>query len=153
MIEIRTGKLAEALSVHRNTVRNWIKNNELAATPMVGKKYAITRENFVIFLQSKGVAQDMIQDMINELVENMNNSNFSLDKVKKTETPIILKEVPMLDKPIGSVMVVGGGIAGIQASLDLADSGYFVYLLEKSPGIGGGMAKLDKTFPTNDCAM
>ncbi len=59
----------------------------------------------------------------------------------------------MLDKPVGSVMVVGGGIAGIQASLDLADSGYFVYLLEKSPGIGGGMAKLDKTFPTNDCAM
>ena len=55
--------------------------------------------------------------------------------------------------PIGSVMVVGGGIAGIQAALDLADSGYYVYLVEKDPGIGGGMAKLDKTFPTNDCAM
>jgi heterodisulfide reductase subunit A-like polyferredoxin len=50
-------------------------------------------------------------------------------------------------------MVVGGGIAGIQATLDLADSGYYVYLVEKSPGIGGVMAKLDKTFPTNDCAM
>jgi heterodisulfide reductase subunit A len=50
-------------------------------------------------------------------------------------------------------MVVGGGIAGIQAALDLADSGYYVYLVEKGPGIGGGMAKLDKTFPTNDCAM
>ncbi len=59
----------------------------------------------------------------------------------------------MGDKPVGSIMVVGGGIAGIQASLDLADSGYYVYLLEKGPGIGGGMAKLDKTFPTNDCAM
>jgi heterodisulfide reductase subunit A len=59
----------------------------------------------------------------------------------------------MSDKPIGSVMVVGGGIAGIQASLDLADSGYYVHMIEKSAGIGGVMAQLDKTFPTNDCAM
>ncbi len=59
----------------------------------------------------------------------------------------------MAEKPIGAVMVVGGGIAGIQASLDLADSGYYVYLVEKSAGIGGAMAQLDKTFPTNDCAM
>jgi heterodisulfide reductase subunit A len=54
---------------------------------------------------------------------------------------------------IGSVMVVGGGIAGMQAALDLANSGYYVYLLEKSPSIGGVMSQLDKTFPTNDCAM
>jgi len=53
----------------------------------------------------------------------------------------------------GAVMVVGGGIAGMQAALDLADSGYFVYLVEKSPAIGGVMSQLDKTFPTNDCAM
>ena len=53
----------------------------------------------------------------------------------------------------GSVMVVGGGIAGVQASLDLAESGYYVYLLEKSPAIGGVMSQLDKTFPTNDCSM
>jgi heterodisulfide reductase subunit A len=54
---------------------------------------------------------------------------------------------------IGSVLVVGGGIAGMQASLDLANSGYFVYLVEQSPTIGGTMAQIDKTFPTNDCAM
>ena len=54
---------------------------------------------------------------------------------------------------IGSVMVLGGGIAGMQASLDLADSGYYVHLVEKSPAIGGVMAQLDKTFPTNDCSM
>lgn len=59
----------------------------------------------------------------------------------------------MSDKIKGSVLVVGGGIAGMQAALDLADSGYYVYLLEKSPSIGGAMAQLDKTFPTNDCAM
>ena len=55
--------------------------------------------------------------------------------------------------PVGSVMVVGGGIAGMQAALDLADQGFKVYLVEKQSAIGGHMAKLDKTFPTNDCAM
>ena len=59
----------------------------------------------------------------------------------------------MNPKPLGSVMVVGGGIAGIQASLDLADGGFYVYLVERSAGIGGTMAQLDKTFPTNDCSM
>ena len=59
----------------------------------------------------------------------------------------------MTEKKIGSVMVVGGGIAGMQTALDLADSGYYVYLVERSPSIGGLMSQLDKTFPTNDCAM
>ncbi|MGQ9629277.1 MAG: FAD-dependent oxidoreductase [bacterium] len=54
---------------------------------------------------------------------------------------------------IGSVMVVGGGIGGIQASLDLADAGFKVYLVDEKPSIGGVMASLDKTFPTNDCSM
>ena len=53
----------------------------------------------------------------------------------------------------GSVAVVGSGIAGMQTALDLADSGFYVYLVEKSASIGGVMAQLDKTFPTNDCAM
>lgn len=148
MIDIRVGKVAEILGIHRNTVRNWIKSGELDAMPMVGKRYAIEREKFIRFLESKGVAPDIIH----ELSEDTTQNPFP-GKTAKSETHIIQKEVRMLDKPVGSVMVVGGGIAGIQASLDLADSGYFVYLIEKSPGIGGGMAKLDKTFPTNDCAM
>ncbi len=53
---------------------------------------------------------------------------------------------------LGDVMVVGGGISGIQASLDLATAGYKVYLVDKAPSIGGHMAQLDKTFPTNDCS-
>jgi heterodisulfide reductase subunit A len=53
----------------------------------------------------------------------------------------------------GDVMVVGGGISGIQASLDLANAGFKVYLVDKLPAIGGHMAQLDKTFPTNDCSM
>jgi len=59
----------------------------------------------------------------------------------------------LADSDFGDVMVVGGGISGIQASLDLGDSGYKVYLVEKSPAIGGKMAQLDKTYPTNDCSM
>mgnify|MGYP001825528972 CR=1 FL=1 len=56
-------------------------------------------------------------------------------------------------QPQGTVVVVGGGIAGMQAALDMANSGFYVYMVEKSPGIGGVMAQLDKTFPTNDCSM
>ncbi|MHB1011419.1 MAG: NADH-quinone oxidoreductase subunit NuoE family protein [Desulfobacteria bacterium] len=56
------------------------------------------------------------------------------------------------DAPIGSVLVCGGGVAGIQASLDLSAAGFRVFLVEESPTIGGGMARLDKTFPTGDCA-
>ena len=59
----------------------------------------------------------------------------------------------MTESVRGSVLVVGGGIAGMQASLDLANSGFLVHLVEKSTAIGGMMSQLDKTFPTNDCAM
>jgi heterodisulfide reductase subunit A len=58
-----------------------------------------------------------------------------------------------MDEKVGAVLVVGGGVSGIQASLDLADSGFKVYLLDESTSLGGTMAQLDKTFPTNDCSM
>jgi NADPH-dependent 2,4-dienoyl-CoA reductase/sulfur reductase-like enzyme len=64
-----------------------------------------------------------------------------------------IKEHRMTEKVNGSVLVVGAGIAGMQSALDLADSGFYVHLVEKSPAIGGVMAQLDKTFPTNDCSM
>ena len=57
------------------------------------------------------------------------------------------------DTKSGTVMVIGAGIAGMQAALDLADSGFYVYLVENTSSIGGMMSQLDKTFPTNDCAM
>jgi heterodisulfide reductase subunit A len=67
---------------------------------------------------------------------------------------IFYQETETMAKNVkGSVLVVGGGIAGMQSALDLANSGFYVYLLEKSPSIGGVMSQLDKTFPTNDCAM
>lgn len=63
----------------------------------------------------------------------------------------IFKSLP--GNNFGDVMVVGGGVSGIQASLDLATAGFKVYLVEKAPSIGGHMAQLDKTFPTNECSM
>ncbi|HID97622.1 MAG TPA: FAD-dependent oxidoreductase [Thermodesulfobacteriaceae bacterium] len=53
----------------------------------------------------------------------------------------------------GAIMVLGGGVAGVQTALDLADLGFYVYLVEKKASIGGVMAQLDKTFPTNDCSL
>ncbi|NDJ74957.1 MAG: FAD-dependent oxidoreductase, partial [Chloroflexi bacterium] len=64
--------------------------------------------------------------------------------------PAPLKDTAL---PVGAVLVVGGGIAGMQAALDLAEQGFKVYLVESQSAIGGKMAQLDKTFPTNDCAM
>ena len=63
------------------------------------------------------------------------------------------EEVVNKENKVGAVLVAGGGIGGIQASLDLAESGYLVYLVDTSSTIGGVMAQLDKTFPTNDCSM
>ena len=63
------------------------------------------------------------------------------------------EEKNIIEDIVGAAMVVGGGITGMQAALDLADTGFYVYLVERSSSIGGLMSQLDKTFPTNDCAM
>lgn len=76
-----------------------------------------------------------------------------MEKEEITKEKIFQLLYEFRKKKIGDVMVVGGGISGIQASLDLASSGFKVYLVDRSPAIGGHMAKLDKTFPTNDCSM
>ena len=148
MITFRAGELAEAFGVHRNTVRNWIKNGVLEAHPIVAKKYSIQKEAFLRFIDAQAISA--------KAVEKWTQGDPKL-KVSQQGQPSTnhsnQKEGPMNKHSIGAVMVVGGGIAGIQATLDLADSGYYLYLVEKSPGIGGVMAKLDKTFPTNDCAM
>ena len=76
------------------------------------------------------------------------------DKDKKLEK----EQIEQLRKSLsgsnfGDVMIVGGGVSGVQASLDLATAGFKVYLVDKAPAIGGHMAQLDKTFPTNDCSI
>jgi NADH:ubiquinone oxidoreductase subunit E len=69
------------------------------------------------------------------------------------EKDVTAKESARTGGNVGAVMVVGGGVAGMQASLDLANAGFYVHLVENKPAIGGVMAQLDKTFPTNDCSM
>ena len=69
------------------------------------------------------------------------------------EKDVTAQESAQRSGNVGAVMVVGGGVAGIQAALDMANSGFYVHLVETKPAIGGVMAQLDKTFPTNDCSM
>jgi heterodisulfide reductase subunit A len=73
------------------------------------------------------------------------------DQIRKSLADSIRKSIA--GSNFGDVMVVGGGVSGVQASLDLAASGFKVYLVDKAPAIGGHMAQLDKTFPTNDCSI
>lgn len=71
--------------------------------------------------------------------------------MEKGQVEQFLKE--LTSRRFGDVMIVGGGISGVQASLDLGNAGFKVYLVDSSPSIGGKMAQLDKTFPTNECSI
>jgi heterodisulfide reductase subunit A len=73
------------------------------------------------------------------------------DQIRKSLADSIRKS--LAGSNFGDVMIVGGGVSGVQASLDLAAAGFKVYLVDKAPAIGGHMAQLDKTFPTNDCSI
>ena len=148
MLEIRVSQLAKTLGVHRNTITNWIKNGKLKAIPTVGKKYLVPKDSIQQLCSQHGLSVSII-DRFNTA----DSAHLHMNSVSENNHKTLLKEAPMSKKTIGSVLVVGGGIAGIQATLDLAHSGYYVYLVEKSAGIGGVMAQLDKTYPTNDCAM
>lgn len=161
MFIFQVGSVADVFGIHRNTVRNWIKKGVLPAKPTVGKKYLIDETDFIGFFVDHGISPTLVSDFVNSVSSSFSRGprkltgplhHYSNVKTKPGTAPT-QKEVSMAVKKNGSVLIVGGGIAGIQAALDLADSGYYVYLIEKSSGIGGAMAKLDKTFPTNDCAM
>jgi excisionase family DNA binding protein len=145
MIEFRVSHLADKLDVHRNTIRNWIKSGKLKATATVGKRYRISEQELLAFCLQAGLTQEELQGVFPEVDWERHGSAPGKKQILGLDRPG--------RKPLGSVLVAGGGVAGIQAALDLADSGYYVYLIEKSAGIGGVMAQLDKTFPTNDCAM
>ena len=146
MILIHMLTLAREIGVHRNTIRNWVKTGRIEARPGPGKGLVFTPESFQALCREFQLTPGQLQ--IKELTRHPSEA-----VAAPIHHPIAAREEHVSDKVIGSVMVVGGGIAGIQASLDLADQGYYVYLVEKSAGIGGKMSQLDKTYPTNDCAM
>jgi excisionase family DNA binding protein len=163
MILIQINILAEQLGVHRNTIRNWVKTGKISARPAPGRGLMLAREDFLQLCEDFALDPASLNPRELALAPSYFakaaiEATASIDTPDKPENTSRLpitsrREAVMSDKVIGSVLVVGGGIAGIQASLDLADSGYYVYLVEKGPGIGGKMAQLDKTYPTNDCAM
>jgi excisionase family DNA binding protein len=148
MLKFSVSKLAKTLGVHRNTITNWIKSGKLDVVPTVGKKYLVSKETLEQLCMQHGLSSSIFDQFSRTSMSRSGVHNHSKNKIQTQK-----REAPMSDKPIGSVLVVGGGIAGIQATLDLAHSGYYVHLVEKSAGIGGVMAQLDKTYPTNDCAM
>ena len=145
MILVHMLTLAREIGVHRNTIRNWVKTGRIDARPGPGKGLVFTPAAFENLCREFELQPEQLQ--VKELTRQPADAPLTPPK------PLAAREDHVSDKVIGSVMVVGGGIAGIQASLDLADQGYFVYLVEKSAGIGGKMSQLDKTYPTNDCAM
>ncbi|SMC65643.1 Helix-turn-helix domain-containing protein [Desulfocicer vacuolatum DSM 3385] len=149
MFVFKVGKLAQMLNVHRNTITNWIKTEKLKATPAAAKQYTIPTREFMSFCREENIPDNVCQSILKHApgtghVPVIEEAKGKLKIPKNRFKP---------EKKLGSVMVVGGGIAGIQATLDLADAGYYVYMIEKTAGIGGAMAQLDKTFPTNDCSM
>ena len=146
MIVVHILTLAREIGVHRNTIRNWVKSGKINARPGTGKGLLFTLEDFQALCRDFQLQPEQLK--VRELTRQPADATLT-----PTPQPLAAREVHVSKQVIGSVMVVGGGIAGIQASLDLADQGYYVYLLEKNAGIGGKMSQLDKTYPTNDCAM
>ena len=91
-----------------------------------------------VHMNEKGAATEKAYDLVKMAVARVRNSH-----------PLIESKLPMTQR----TLIIGGGVAGIQAALDLADNGFEVILVEKQPSIGGVMAQLDKTFPTMDCSI
>jgi len=147
MIVIHVLTLAQEIGVHRNTIRNWVKTGRISAKPGPGKGLQFTLDDFARLCRDFNLDPELLKTMARTL------PGAEVPPLATPASPPAPRGQDRPGKVVGAVMVVGGGIAGIQAALDLADSGYYVYLVEKSPGIGGKMSQLDKTYPTNDCAM
>ena len=129
MLIFKVGTLARHLRVHRNTVTNWIKKGTLPAASSAAKRYAISKKAFLSFCERQKISKEVMDAVVAEL---------SALPAKEVKAPLAVADhgnrekavpVPESKNRIGAVMVVGGGIAGIQAALDLADSGFYVYLI------------------------
>ncbi len=147
MIVVHIVDLAKAIGVHRNTIRNWVKAGRLDCRPGPGKGLVFSPAGFARLCEEFCLEPEALA------VRELRQPPEAPSRLVSRQVPQAPREEVMTGNVVGSVMVVGGGIAGIQAALDLADSGYYVHLVEAQAGIGGKMAQLDKTYPTNDCAM
>jgi hypothetical protein len=147
MIVVHILALAKEIGVHRNTIRNWVNTGKISARPGPGKGLIFTPEDFDRLCQEFQLNPENLKHQA--LPRKPGDAELP-SPLARPAASAAKRRAPQV---VGSVLVVGGGIAGIQAALDLAESGYYVYLVEKSSGIGGKMSQLDKTYPTNDCAM
>ncbi len=142
MLTFKVGTLASLLGVHRNTVTNWIRNGRLKARSAKAKQYRISEKKFQSFCDEEQIPLELRNTVV-DVFSKKAGSGREDNRRSNAKT---------YKGQIGAVLVVGGGIAGIQTAMEMADAGFFVYLVEKTAGIGGTMAQLDKTFPTNDCS-
>ncbi len=147
MFVVHLVALAKAIGVHRNTIRNWVKSGRLPCRPGPGKGLVFTPEDLAHLCQEFHLDPEALAP------REVGGGREAQPRLVPRQAAPATREDNMTGNVVGAVMVVGGGIAGIQAALDLADSGYYVHLVEAKAGIGGKMAQLDKTYPTNDCAM
>lgn len=122
--------------IHEPTFRNCVA--EAGLNPYLMEMANIREHCSWVHLHEKEAATDKAKDIVRIAVARSRHL-----------TPQVEADVPVSR----AALVIGGGIAGIQAALDLADMGHQVYLVEKEPSIGGIMARLDKTFPTMDCSI
>jgi heterodisulfide reductase subunit A len=137
----------------QNEIKKYIKENNLNRVVVASCSPRMHEPTFRACVSDAGVNPYLLE-MVN-LREHcswvhINNWDAATEKAKaRNLQPQIEKTVPVTK----AALVIGGGIAGIQAALDLADSGIQVYLVEKEPSIGGIMAAIDKTYPTMDCSI
>ena len=122
--------------MHEPTFRNCVA--EAGLNPYLMEMANLREHCSWVHLYDKEAATEKAKDIVKVAVARARK----LEKQTETEVSVIRK-----------ALVIGGGIAGIESALDLADTGYQVYLVEKEPSIGGLMAQLDKTYPTMDCSI
>ena len=146
MIVIHVLTLAQEIGVHRNTIRNWVKTGRISAKPGPGKGLRFTPDDFARLCRDFHLDPEQLKTMARTL------PGADVPPLATPAFPLVPRGQDRPGKVVGAVMVVGGGIAGIEAALKLAATGKKVYLVEKNPSIGGHMAMFDKTFPTLDCA-
>lgn len=162
MLTFKVGALARQLGVHRNTITNWIKKGTFPAKPTAAKRYTMAKKRFIRFCKQENIPYDVMINILEKASKSKQgirpaflSEQEDMPGFAKQEEPAasdgLTETCPSMSRAVGAVMVVGGGIAGIQTALDLAHGGYYVYLIEKKSGIGSTLAQLYKIFSTNDC--
>jgi heterodisulfide reductase subunit A len=146
----------------QNSIRTAIRENKLNRIVVASCSPKLHLETFKATVESAGV-NPYLFEMANirehcswvhrHEKEAATEKAFELIEMAVAKARLLEPQIEPKVRITPKAMVIGGGVAGIQAALDLADSGYYVYLIEKSPSIGGIMATLDKTFPTMDCSI